>query len=59
MRIFISYSVMHVRHTFIESHQTLYDLLWSNNSTSMGKVPTTCARVNDPDPDNVKTYDDE
>jgi hypothetical protein len=59
MRVFVLYSVMYDRHNFSKSYQALYDLLRSNNSTSMGQVPATRARLSDPEPETVLTFDDE
>ena len=50
---------MYDRHNFSKSYQALYDLLRSNNSTSMGQVPATRARLSDPEPETVLTFDDE
>ena len=50
---------MNERFAFAQSHTTLYDLLRANNGTSMGQVPTTRARLSDPEPETTLTFDDE
>ena len=59
MRNINLYSVMNERFNINQSHQTLYGILPSNNSTSMGQVSTTRARLSDPEPETTLTFDDE